>query len=123
MSIKRSIVCDRCGSIVAAGLSVALARADAALLGAQRRGAQDLCALCAAAEDDQNDADVGGCPAPPHGRDQYVRALTEDLVELIAECVQEAVDSRLDERRTPRSRPAEGGSTSPAQAFTDRMSR
>lgn len=122
MSIERSIVCDRCGSIVAAGSSVALARADAALLGAQRSGARDLCARCAAAGDDQNNADVEGRPAT-HGPDQYVRALAEDLVELIAECVQAAVDSRLDERRTPRSRPAEDGSTSPAQAFTDRMSR
>lgn len=122
MSVEHSIVCDRCASTVAVGSSVALARVDAALLGAQRRAGQDLCARCATAGDNQNDADAEGCSAPS-GRDGYVRALGEDLVELIVECAREAVDSRLDEHARQRSDPPAYEPGSPAEAFHDRMSR
>lgn len=46
MSIEHSLICDRCGAVVAAASTYSLARADAAALGAVRIGRQDICRDC-----------------------------------------------------------------------------
>ena len=124
MSIEHSVVCDRCASTVAVASSVALARADAAQLGA-RQGAQDLCARCSAengVDAAQQRAGEQGQPVPT-GAAGFLQALGEDLVELIVGCAREAIDCRLEERWRSGSDTRGDGPGSAAQAFADRMAR
>lgn len=138
MSVEYSIICDRCGSVVAAASTVALARADAARLGAQQDAREDLCARCSTSEGvsagHPNGDRHGGSGAPAAATSSPTKCLGDGLVELLDEFVRgcgrcrrrptpDVIDSRIAEVSCGGTGLAEGEPGSAARAFSERMSR
>lgn len=124
MSVEYSIICDRCGSVVAAASTVALARADAARLGAQQDAREDLCARCSTSEG----VSAGNPNGDRHGgsaaaTSSPTKCFGDGLVELLDEFVREVIDSRIAEVSCGGTGLAEGEPGSAARAFSERMSR
>lgn len=127
MSIEHSVICDRCGSLVAAASTVDLSRADAAQLGARQDVGEDLCARCSTSGGSipgQRPGDQQGAPAAQtSAASSPTRRLADGLVELLDELVREAFDSRIAQLSRSGSGPTDGEPGSPARAFAERMSR
>lgn len=127
MSIEHSVICDRCGNVVAAASTVALARADAAQLGAQQDAREDLCARCASAGGpdvgNRHGDQHGGSAAPMAAASIPTRRLGDGLAELLDEFVRSAIDSRIAELSGGATGRADGEPGSAARAFSERMSR
>ena len=127
MSVEYSIICDRCGSVVAAASTVALARADAARMGAQQDAREDLCARCSTSEGvsagHPNGDRHGGSAAPAAATSSPTKCLGDGLVELLDEFVRDVIDSRIAEVSCGGTGLAEGEPGSAARAFSERMSR
>jgi len=127
MSIEHSVICDRCGSVVAAASTVALARTDAAQLGAQQDAREDLCARCATAGGpdvgDRHGDQHGGSAAHTAAASIPTRRLGDGLAELLNEFVQSTIDSRIAELSGGATGLANGEPGSAARAFSERMSR
>lgn len=123
MSVEHSVICDRCGSVVAAASTVDLARADAAQLGARQDAREDLCARC---------SPLGGASVAPQPRGHRMqppassirtRRLGDDLANMLAEYIREVVDARIIELSGGRTDPADKAPGSAAEAFSKRMAR
>lgn len=127
MSIEHSVICDRCGSVVAAASTVALARADAAHLGVQQDAREDLCARCATAGGPaighRHGGQHGASAAHTAAASMPTRRLGDGLAELLDEFVRSAIDSRIAELSEGAAGPVHGEPGSAAKAFSERMSR
>ena len=127
MSIEHLVICDRCGSVVAAASTVALARADAAQLRAQQDAREDLCACCATAGGpdvgDRHGDQHGGSAAHTAAASTPTKRLGDGLAELLHGFVCSAIDSRLAELSGGATGLADGEPGSAPRAFSERMSR
>jgi hypothetical protein len=123
MSIEHSVICDRCGSVVAAASTVDLARADAAQLGARQDAREDLCARCSPSGGASVAPQPRGHRAQPPAFSTSTRRLGDDLADMLAEYVREVVDARIAELSGGVTEPADKAPGSAAEAFSKRMAR
>lgn len=123
MSIEHSVICDRCGSVVAAASTVDLARADADQLGARQDAREDLCERCSPSGGASVAPQPRGHPTQPPAFRTSTRRLGEELTDVLAEYVRGVVDARIAELSGGGPDPADQAPGSAAQAFSERMAR
>jgi len=123
MSIEHSVICDRCGSVVAAASTVDLARADAAQLGARQDAREDLCERCSPSGGPSVAPQPRGHRTQPPAFSTSTRRPGEELADMLAEYVHRVVDARIAELSGGGPDPADNAPGTAAQAFSERMAR